>query len=62
MRYSAFADGFDVKQSATWGNIIKYTKVLCKKYKGHVVRISDSTGHSGASFIWCDDSRDIIPA
>ena len=62
MRYTAFADGFEVRESATWDNIIRYTIQMCRKYKGHVVNVKCKRGHMSESFIWCEISNDIIPA
>ena len=61
MKYSAVTLGYEVRESATWENIIKYATVMCKKYQEEVVFIRVN-GERYASFQWNVEANDMMPA
>lgn len=61
MRFSAVALGFEVRDSATWSNVVKYAYAMCKKYQDQVIFIREN-GQRYASFKWSIEANDMIPA
>lgn len=63
-RYTAWSSA-ELKESATWSNIIKYAIKMAKINPSLVIEIRDNNlpYHLGPleSFIWCNDKKDIIP-
>jgi len=60
--YRVSVSGENIKESNTWANIIRYAKDLAKSNKGQEVQVKHSLGHNDASFVWCNDSNDIVPS